>query len=73
MGRGATLKTLSGGVQPAAQLWEDRPAVVMVVRRFGCQLCRAGAKSLMDKRAEFEAIGVNMVAVVRGAALTVAS
>ena len=47
----------------AESLWQDKPCLVMVVRRPGCSLCRAQAKELADQRAKLKELGVRLVAV----------
>ncbi len=57
----------SAGAAPitAGSLWAERPAVVMVVRRPGCQLCRAEASKLHKVAPQLEAAGVRLVAVLQ--------
>ena len=47
----------------AADLWRDQPCVFMVVRRPGCNLCRAQAKALADIRTQLTELGVGLAAV----------
>ncbi|CAN0374720.1 unnamed protein product, partial [Ascophyllum nodosum] len=49
---------------PAGDVWKDQPAIVFVVRRPGCPLCREHALDLSEKQAEFAAKGVKLVGVV---------
>ena len=49
---------------PAHTLWADRPAVVLLVRRPGCQLCRAEATQLYKIKPELDALGVSLTAVL---------
>lgn len=48
----------------SSTLWASQPAVVYVVRRPGCALCREHALDLSAKAAEFKSIGVRLVGVV---------
>jgi peroxiredoxin len=47
----------------AHELWKNRPVVVLVVRRMGCPLCRAVFAEVSRRRAEFDALGVGLVAI----------
>jgi len=57
-------RAASASPVPAGSLWEKGAAVVMVVRRPGCQLCRAEAMKLHSIQPQLEACGVRLVAVV---------
>jgi peroxiredoxin len=60
------LPSSAGGAPiTAGSLWAERPAVVMVVRRPGCQLCRAEASKLHKVAPQLEAAGVRLVAVLQ--------
>jgi peroxiredoxin len=48
------------------QLWAERPVVLIHLRHFGCILCRHYAGALRDFHADFEALGVRLVAVGTG-------
>jgi hypothetical protein len=48
----------------AGTLWADKPAVVMAVRRPGCQLCRAEASKLHLIKPQLDAAGVRLVALL---------
>lgn len=48
----------------ASDLWREQPAVVFVVRRPGCALCREHALDLSNKQPDFAAKGVKLVGVV---------
>ncbi|CAM9525384.1 unnamed protein product, partial [Discosporangium mesarthrocarpum] len=49
----------------AGELWKEHPAVVFVVRRPGCPLCREHGKELLsEKQPDMEAMGVRLVGVV---------
>lgn len=46
-----------------SELWREKPCVIMVVRRPGCNLCRAQAKQLADIRSQLNEMGVGLAAV----------
>jgi len=48
----------------AKQLWRDRGAVVMAVRRPGCALCRRGAAELSTLKQQLDDLNVSLYAVV---------
>ncbi len=48
------------------QLWAEQPVVLIHLRHFGCILCRHYAGALRDFHADFEALGVRLVAVGTG-------
>jgi peroxiredoxin len=48
------------------ELWTERPVVLIHLRHFGCILCRHYAGALRDFHADFEALGVRLVAVGTG-------
>eukprot|EP00199_Chlamydomonas_sp_CCMP681_P006361 CAMPEP_0119107952 /NCGR_PEP_ID=MMETSP1180-20130426/12600_1 /TAXON_ID=3052 ORGANISM="Chlamydomonas cf sp, Strain CCMP681" /NCGR_SAMPLE_ID=MMETSP1180 /ASSEMBLY_ACC=CAM_ASM_000741 /LENGTH=200 /DNA_ID=CAMNT_0007093505 /DNA_START=44 /DNA_END=646 /DNA_ORIENTATION=- len=48
----------------AGTLWADKPAVVLVLRRPGCVLCRAEALKLWELKDQIEGLGANLVCVV---------
>ena len=65
--RDAPLKPLlasSGEVIRAGALWRDAPAVILAVRRPGCQLCRAEVSELQRIKPQLDAAGVRLVAVL---------
>ncbi|ORY01951.1 hypothetical protein K493DRAFT_312229 [Basidiobolus meristosporus CBS 931.73] len=64
--REVALKNVKDGSKiKASQLWENSPALIMVVRRPGCKLCRKEAKDLADQRTQItEKWGIPMYAVV---------
>ena len=57
---------LTDAVPPisAGELWRDRSAVLYLVRRPGCVLCRAEATKLYTLKPELDALGVSLVAVL---------
>lgn len=60
-----TLPTATAGPSfPARDLWKEQPAIVFVVRRPGCPLCREHALDLSNKQPDFAAKGVKLVGVV---------
>lgn len=54
----------AGATFPAGDLWKEQPAIIFVVRRPGCPLCREHALDLSNKQPEFAAKGVKLVGVV---------
>ncbi|KAG5176576.1 peroxiredoxin-like protein [Tribonema minus] len=56
--------SVDGGTVIASSLWAEQPAIVFVVRRPGCVLCREEAKDLCERAAEFKALGVSLTGVV---------
>jgi len=66
----APLKPLlspSGEAVKAGSLWRDAPAVIVVVRRPGCQLCRAEVFELHRIKPALDKAGVRLVAVLHEA------
>lgn len=60
----STTTATAGEPFPASDLWREQPAVVFVVRRPGCALCREHALDLSNKQPDFAAKGVKLVGVV---------
>jgi len=50
----------------ASVLWATEPTLVFVVRRAGCQFCRAQARLIGHTRNMFRQLGINVVAVMNG-------
>ncbi|XP_059448480.1 uncharacterized protein LOC132179732 [Corylus avellana] len=48
----------------ASDLWRDKPAVLLCLRRPGCIMCRAEAHQLYAKKPIFDALGVQLFAVL---------
>ncbi|PON76760.1 Peroxiredoxin-like FAM213/AAED [Trema orientale] len=48
----------------ASELWRDKPAVLLCIRRPGCIMCRAEAHQLYAKKPLFDALGVQLYAVL---------
>ncbi|MBA0586024.1 hypothetical protein Gorai_016779 [Gossypium raimondii] len=48
----------------ASELWRDKPAVLLCIRRPGCIMCRAEAHQLYAKKPIFDALGIQMFAVL---------
>ncbi|PIN23227.1 hypothetical protein CDL12_04050 [Handroanthus impetiginosus] len=48
----------------ASELWRDKPAVLVCIRRPGCIMCRAEAYQLYSKKPIFDALGVQLFAVI---------
>lgn len=59
-----TAEATAGPTFPAGDLWKEQPAIIFVVRRPGCPLCREHALDLSNKHPEFAAKGVRLVGVV---------
>ncbi|XP_039040616.1 uncharacterized protein LOC120178924 isoform X2 [Hibiscus syriacus] len=47
-----------------SELWRDKPAVLLCIRRPGCVMCRAEAHQLYAKKPIFDALGIQMFAVL---------
>ena len=63
----APLKPLlasSSAVTQGKELWREQPVVILAVRRPGCQLCRAEVSGLQGIKAQLDAAGVRLVAVL---------
>ncbi|KAL6187855.1 hypothetical protein ACLB2K_039250 [Fragaria x ananassa] len=48
----------------AAELWRNKPAVLLCIRRPGCIMCRAEAHQLYAKKPLFDALGIQLFAVL---------
>ncbi|TKY69491.1 PRX-like2 domain-containing protein [Spatholobus suberectus] len=48
----------------ASELWRDKPAVFLCLRRPGCIMCRAEAHQLYSRKPLFDALGVQLFAVL---------
>ncbi|KAJ7953981.1 Thioredoxin-like protein aaed1, chloroplastic [Quillaja saponaria] len=48
----------------ASELWRDKPAVLLCVRRPGCVMCRAEAHKLYSKKPMFDALGIQLFAIL---------
>ncbi|KAH9707776.1 hypothetical protein KPL70_012671 [Citrus sinensis] len=48
----------------ALELWRERPAVLLCIRRPGCIMCRAEAHQLYAKKPIFDALGIQLFAVL---------
>ncbi|CAM9417897.1 unnamed protein product [Scytosiphon promiscuus] len=59
-----TSSAITGESFAASDLWKDQPAIIFVVRRPGCPLCREHALDLSNKQPDFAARGVKLVGVV---------
>jgi peroxiredoxin len=49
-----------------ADIWKDRPAVLVFMRHYGCVFCRDQAVQLHKLRDEFEEAGVRLVVIGHG-------
>ncbi|XP_073147847.1 uncharacterized protein [Henckelia pumila] len=48
----------------ASELWREKPAILLCIRRPGCIMCRAEAHQLYSKKPIFDALGVQLYAVL---------
>ncbi|KAK6157751.1 hypothetical protein DH2020_011999 [Rehmannia glutinosa] len=48
----------------ASELWREKPAILVCIRRPGCIMCRAEAHQLYSKKPIFDALGVQLFAVI---------
>lgn len=48
----------------ALELWREKPAVLLCIRRPGCIMCRAEAHQLYAKKPIFDALGIQLFAVL---------
>ncbi|CAM9360948.1 unnamed protein product [Hapterophycus canaliculatus] len=60
----STSSATTGKSFPAGDLWKDQSAIIFVVRRPGCPLCREHALDLSNKQPDFAAKGVKLLGVV---------
>ncbi|GFH13837.1 R53.5-related protein [Haematococcus lacustris] len=61
---GAVLRSITGTQILSDKLWATQPALVLVLRRPGCVLCRDEAKRLWQLHEKAEALGISMNCVV---------
>ncbi|KAI3817132.1 hypothetical protein L1987_10921 [Smallanthus sonchifolius] len=48
----------------ASDLWWEKPSLILCIRRPGCIMCRAEAHKLYSKKPIFDALGINLFAVL---------
>ncbi|KAH6797869.1 hypothetical protein C2S52_022423 [Perilla frutescens var. hirtella] len=48
----------------ASELWREKPAILVCIRRPGCIMCRAEAHQLYSKKPIFDALGIQLFAVL---------
>ncbi|KAL2484729.1 Uncharacterized protein Adt_29485 [Abeliophyllum distichum] len=48
----------------ASELWREKPAILLCIRRPGCIMCRAEAHQLYSKKPIFDALGVQLYVVL---------
>ncbi len=67
----ATLEVQTPAGEPVAlgSLWAERPALLFLVRHYGCQFCRAQLADLRKVVPDIEAAGVQPVVIGNGTAL----
>lgn len=58
------LVTTKAPPMKASELWHDKPAVVLCVRRPGCIMCRAEAHQVYSRKPIFDAMGIQLIAVL---------
>ncbi|GJZ48927.1 putative U-box domain-containing protein 42 [Tanacetum coccineum] len=47
-----------------SDMWRDKPALLLCIRRPGCIMCRAEAHKLYSKKPIFDSLGINLFAVL---------
>ncbi|ONK68241.1 uncharacterized protein A4U43_C05F9160 [Asparagus officinalis] len=58
------LLTTEAPPMKASELWHDKPAIILCIRRPGCIMCRAEAHQLYSRKPIFDAMGVQLVAAL---------
>ncbi|KAJ0989669.1 hypothetical protein J5N97_008025 [Dioscorea zingiberensis] len=58
------LLTVKAPPMKASDLWRNKPAILLCVRRPGCIMCRAEAHQLYARKPIFDALGVQLIAVL---------
>ncbi|CAI9779280.1 unnamed protein product [Fraxinus pennsylvanica] len=48
----------------SSELWREKPAIFLCIRRPGCIMCRAEAHQLYSKKSIFDALGIQLYAVL---------
>jgi len=48
----------------ASELWAEKPTLILCLRRPGCVMCRAEAHQLYSRKPIFDAMGIQLVAVI---------
>lgn len=61
--------TPQGEAVPLGSLWRQRPALLFLVRHFGCQFCRAQLADLQHALPDIEAAGVQPIVIGNGTPL----
>jgi len=56
----------AGGRVPLADLWRERPAVLVFIRHFGCLLCRELVVDLREHAPRIDAAGATLAAIGNG-------
>lgn len=64
-----TVLTPSGQSARLGSLWQSRPALLVLVRHYGCQFCRAQLADLRPVWSRIEAVGVQPVVIGNGTPL----
>lgn len=60
------IQTPAGEVTPLGELWASRPALLVLVRHYGCQFCREQLADLKDVMPRIEAQGVQPIVIGNG-------
>ncbi|KAL3501562.1 hypothetical protein ACH5RR_036011 [Cinchona calisaya] len=63
VGMECLLKTKTPSIK-ASELWRDKTALLLCLRRPGCIMCRVEAHQLYSKKPIFDALGVQLFAVI---------
>ena len=63
------VQTPQGDSVPLGDLWESQPALLVLVRHYGCQFCREQLGNLKDVVPQIEASGVQPIVIGNGTPL----
>ena len=66
---GLEVQTPSGESVPLGSLWATKPALLVLVRHYGCQFCRAQLADLRPVWPKIEAAGVQPIVIGNGTPL----
>ena len=66
---GLAVQTPSGESVPLGSLWAAKPALLVLVRHYGCQFCRAQLADLRPVWPKIEAAGVQPIVIGNGTPL----
>lgn len=62
------VQTPQGETVPLGSLWAERPALLFLVRHYGCQFCRAQLADLREAIPDIQAAGVQPIVIGNGTA-----